>query len=112
MAQTVIGRLDRQITLQTFTEARTTAGGVTPTWSNLTTDPTVWARLDRTRGGEEFTAGHVEQAERTLTFIIRHRTDLNEEMRIVYDGDNWDIEMIEEIGRADMLRIRVTAAVK
>lgn len=112
MAGAVIGRLDRQVTIQTPTVAQDSTGSTVTTWANLTTDATPWARLERTRGGEDFKTGHVEQAERTLTFVIRHRTDLNEEMRIVYEGQNWDIELIETIGRGDMLRIVCTANVR
>lgn len=112
MAGTVIGRLDRQITFQTFTEAQDATGQPLQTWADLTDVPTVWARLERTSGNEGFTAGHVELAERNVNFIIRHRTDLHEEMRVSYDGELFDIEGIEEIGRADMLRIVTRAQVK
>ena len=111
MAQTVIGRLDRQITFQTFTEAADAVGQMIKTWANLTTDATVWARVERTRGSEEFVASHVELAKRTVTFVVRWRSELTEEMRVVHNSQNWDIELIETIGREDMLKIRATADV-
>lgn len=99
------GRLDRRITIQTFTESQNSVGEPIKTWSNLAT---VWAaKLDVT-GREAFT-GVERYAEVDTKFKIRWRDDLSVEMRISYDGRYYDIVHIAEIGRQEALEIMATA---
>lgn len=102
------GALDRRITIERNTPTHDAdSNEEVASWGTLAT---VWAQAKPLRGSERFEADR-ENAERTVTFRIRHRTDIDEEMRIVFDGDNYDIESIAEIGRSEGLEIIATARV-
>lgn len=94
------GRLDRRITIQQNTPSTNSFGEQDESWADL---DTVWAEVRTQSGREIFAAG--TQAEIDIAFRIRHRTDLTRAMRIVYDGDNYDILAINEIGRREGLEI-------
>lgn len=101
----MIGRLDQQITIQTYTTASDGAGGRIKTWANLSTDPTVWARVQSKGGAERREADRMEATGRYV-FTIRNRTDLTEKMRIVWSGENYNIRAIQrEGGRMNYLTI-------
>ena len=100
-----IGRLDRRITIQSFTEAQDAVGELIKTWSDLITVSA--SKLDVT--GRERFAARQELAQETTVFRIRHRTDINVEMRISYDSKLYDIEGLAELGRREGLDITATA---
>ena len=100
------GDLDRRVTIQSRGDVDDGFGQPQPTWPEL---DVVWAKVRR-RFGREFLEGGV-QAEADIVFTIRHRTDVTHAMRIVYDGDNYDIVSIIEIGRKEGLEIAAKAQV-
>jgi SPP1 family predicted phage head-tail adaptor len=102
-----IGRLDERITIESYTEANNAMGEPGKTWTTLAT---VWANVRPLRGSERFVAQQVH-AERTLVFTIRHRSDIDETMRIVHDSDNYDIQALIEIGRHQFWEIHALAPV-
>ena len=95
------GTLDRRITIQQRTDARDAAGEPIPTWSTLAE---VWAKLESLQP-YELAATQLTQAEKPVRFYIRHRTDVDETMRVSWDGEEWDIEGISEIGRREGLAL-------
>lgn len=102
------GELNQRIDIQKPNLAQDeTSGEMVASWGALAT---VWARVRPMGGAERFEANR-ENAERTLLFRIRHRTDIDEQMRIVHDSDNYDIERIDEIGQNEGLDIVATARV-
>ena len=82
-------QLDRRITIQSRTVVLDpTFGGETVTWVDL---DTVWASFRPRTAGETFrTDSNIIQASNTAAFRIRWRDDLDETMRVVFEGE-WDI---------------------
>lgn len=104
------GALDRRITIQSKTVAPDEFGEPIETWSDLAA---LWAEVVPLGGREAFEARQVGAEQRTR-FRIRHRTDVLREMRLLYDGDVYDIEAAEEdrrFGRREALLITAVARV-
>lgn len=104
------GKRDRRITFQALTDGQDALGGLTETWVNLATNPTVWAGMRQLTGREFFAAQQVN-AEIDTIFEILYRSDLTPKMRIVYDSKNYDIREVKEIGRRKSLEILARAIV-
>ena len=99
------GKLDQRITLQAFAEVSDGGGGVTKTWADLATTPTVWANVTAGSGREAFLEDRTT-ATAMVMFTIRNRSDLDERGRIVWGGENFNIREIKREGtRAMYLRI-------
>ena len=59
----------------------------------------VWAGVDQTGTSESFENDAAREIPlRFATFRIRHRADVREDWRVVYDGLAWDVEGISEVG--------------
>jgi SPP1 family predicted phage head-tail adaptor len=99
------GQLDRTIELQSVATAPNSFGELVETWTTFASPA---AAIVPTRGNERFTAqqlvGHA-----VTTFRIRYRTGLTVLNRIVYDGRQWDIHDVREIGRREGLEIDASA---
>lgn len=104
------GRLDRRITIQTFTESNNTFREPIKTWVTLAT---VWAQLVPQRGTERYAIreGQAVDARALVIWRIRHRTDVTTLMRISYGGELYDIQDIREIGRREGLELATSAHV-
>ena len=98
------GEMDRRITIEKNTPTRSATGEEKENWTTLAT---VWAQVRAVGGGERFRGAHIV-AEATTSFVIRHRTDVTEKMRIQFDGDAYDIHHISEIGRREGLVIQAS----
>src|SRR6478609_1828435 len=100
-----IGPLDRRITFQqkVFGTDESNQKLITG-WEDIDDNPEVWASVDEVSGTEVIQANQLNGLE-TASFIIRYRTDLTVENRIVYDGFYWDIHSILQVGRKRFLRI-------
>jgi len=98
------GRLDRKITLQKPTTTTDEYGETVTTWNDYRT---VWANIQKQSGREMFEAGKLAEVE--IVFKIRHLSELASEWRIQYDGKDFDITHIKELGRRDGLEIAATA---
>lgn len=86
-----IGKLDRRIVIKAPTNTRGLGGA--PEQETFSTFATVWAAFVPGSGGEAF----VDDEERnrvSAMFQIRDIQGLNTDMRIEFDGGEWDIVSI------------------
>lgn len=83
-----IGDLRHRITFQTLSRVSDGQGGFTETWTNLAT---VWAYVRPVSSRERTFAAQV-QYQRSHEVIIRHRTDITQEMRFTYDSRTFQIK--------------------
>lgn len=100
---TQIGQLDRRIRIETSTSSRGAAGQEILTWSTFAE---CWAAVEYpgTRSDEQVQADQ-EVSTTTVIFVIRYRDGIDQKMRIVYNGDNYDILNKLEVGRRAYLRL-------
>lgn len=92
------GKKNRKITLKARTVVNT-KGDVVETY---TTVATVWADFRPVRMDERFVAD-ARHSVRAGNFRIYHRDDINPEMVIGFDGFDWRITGIAEVGyRSEM----------
>lgn len=99
------GELDRTIALQSVSTVADSFGELLETWTTFASPA---ARVVPNRGNERFAAQQVV-GHAVVTFRIRYRTDLSVLNRIVYDGKQWDIHDVREVGRREGLEIDATA---
>lgn len=102
------GDLDKSIIVQSRTLSQNETGEAVETWAKIHTADTIAAAVRPFRGAERFAAQGVI-AEQIVTFKIRYRSDVTPLNRIVYDGRNYDIGAVREVGRRDGLEIDATA---
>ena len=95
------GQLDQRVTFQSETKTDDGGGGETSVWANISTDPTVWASVTTTGGGEGFSEERTN-ATSMAEFVIRNRGDLSEAMRILWDGEAYNIRHIDRMGSREM----------
>ena len=98
-----IGSLDRKITIRQYVETQSGTGAVALAWSDLAE---VWAAVNYGSGTEKFNADQ-ERAFQGVTFIIRYNGSLSidKKMRILYEGNEYDITAIVEMGRRKFWQI-------
>ena len=96
------GKLDKRILIETPSEGRDDYGQEVRTWSTFAS---MWAGIKLNIGKESFETSE-KVKERVVDFKIRWRTDLNNEMRILYNSNYYEIEDIVELGREDGLIVR------
>lgn len=91
---TGIGERRNRIRIETPTATRSAAGAEVWTWSRFTE---VWAKVSyvNAKSGEDVEANHSVNST-AVTFDIAYRDDLDETMRIVFDGRNFDILYIQK----------------
>ena len=84
------GQLDRRITIQDAQELIDVFGQRKDIFVTLAS---VWAKVEEKRGseGEE---GNQLVATKRVEFFIRYRSDINEQMRILYNNETYTIEAI------------------
>lgn len=99
------GKLDRRVTIRRASVTYDAFNNPVETWADAAT---VWAQQRPNRGGERFTAQEIAGAA-VMTFHIRHRSDVTVKDRIQYDGREWDIRDVREIGRRVVTEIDCTA---
>ena len=103
------GKMDRRITLQRATatdDGFSTTGSLT--WSDIAT---VWAEVEQIKDGERWRAGAVE-ATVTHRFRIRYSSVvayLGPSDRVLYQGREFNISAVKEIGRREKLEITASA---
>ena len=95
------GNLDRRITIENLTSTVDSHGGETQTWSTLAA---VWAEVIPLSGDEAIIAAQSIPGAR-IKFRIRWRSDVTETARVIYEGRNYDIAYIAEIGRREGLEL-------
>lgn len=87
------GQLDRRITIQSFTTTTDDFGEVVKSFTTLAN---VWAKVEEKSGvsGKEGEEGNQIVATKRVEFFIRYRSDINEQMRIIYNNETYEIEAI------------------
>lgn len=85
------GQLDRRITIQNFSETTDSFGQEVKSFSTLAS---VWANVVE-KVGREGEDGDMIAATKKVEFIIRYRTDVDEEMRISYNSNTYKIQAIQ-----------------
>lgn len=100
-----VGELDQRIAFQKKTETPDGFGGSSVVWADIDSLANVWAHVRAKSGRERLEADRVE-ASANYIFIIRNRSDLSEDMRIVWDGTPYNIRsLLQAKSRAMYLEI-------
>lgn len=85
--------LKHRITLQLFTTVVNENGFEVETWGDF---KTLWASVTNLHGREYFAAAAVK-AENTVKFTIRYTEGIDESMRILFKGKQYNISSIDNI---------------
>lgn len=93
----MIGQMDQEIAFQTYTEVEDGAGGRTRAWKYISHDPYDWAAVKPKMATEKTIEGRVT-AVGVYMFTIRQRDDLDERMRIEWDGKFYNIRSLGRRG--------------
>jgi len=88
------GQLDRRITIQSFTTTTDAFGQRVKSFGTLAE---VWSKVVETVGvgNGEKENGDMISATKRVDFYIRYRSDINEQMRIVYNNETYKIHAIQ-----------------
>lgn len=100
------GKLDRRITLLTKIATRDAYGAEIETWSE---GAAVWAQYLPGGGTERYASGRI-YADTQARFRIRWRGDVSVANRIAFEGKNWEILAVDEIGRRVGLELKAKAS--
>jgi SPP1 family predicted phage head-tail adaptor len=85
------GQLSERITLQRpDVSSRDVMGGEVVAWTSVAE---VWAKAVPATGREIFRADQVH-AEKTVSFVIRRRTDVTAAWRLLWRGETYDIKHV------------------
>lgn len=89
------GKRDREIVIQAATETLNAAGEVQRSWATFAE---CWAKVTPMSAGERFRSAAKHSA-RVSVFGVLYVPGVSPTMRIVYEGLNWRILGIAEVGR-------------
>ena len=95
------GKLDRRISIQSSTATPNSIGEYVATW---TTVLNLWASVEYTDTREKYEGAEL-LAPNEVTFRTRYNSTINEKMRIIYNGKEYDILHIAEVNRREGLKI-------
>lgn len=84
------GLMRHRIQIQSLTETRNALGEKESSWTEL---KTVWSTYEPKTAGESYQEDQF-QAKRTVLFRIRYREGITSKMRVLYDGDVYDIQSV------------------
>lgn len=96
------GKLDRSITIQSFSNTVSDDGTPVEAWIAFAT---VRAEVIQS-GTDEFLAGYGESDRTVYVFRIRWLAGITSDHRVQYDGRNLNVRELKEIGRRKGLEIR------
>lgn len=98
------GRRDRRVTLERNTPVQNSTGEEIESWDPIAT---VWAEVRPAKGAESFQAQQfIGKAQSTFRVLWSSRVArLNVEDRIIYEGKDYGILDVREIGRREGLEI-------
>ena len=102
------GRLDRRVELRRATTTANAFNEPIATWATLAK---VWAEAKPVLDAERQQAGQT-LASKSYRFTIRYSTDvadLDPRDRVLFDGRDYDIAGVKEIGRREFLEITANA---
>lgn len=94
------GQRKNRITIESKQVTRNELGEEVVAWAPLA-NGTVWAKAKPIRGAEFFAAAQL-QAEQIVTFTINFRPDVAETMRIIWNGDHYDITSVISVNGANI----------
>ena len=97
-----IGKLDQRIQIQQNTPTRDDTADEIDSWSEL---DTVWAGVTPGSSTEK-QQGQQELAQSIYDFLIRYRSDVTPLMRILYEGNYYDIISADEVYRRKATMIK------
>lgn len=89
------GRLRERVTFRRQSNTKTSTGGLTRTWDDLPTDPTVWAEVV-SLNGREAVIGTVLQGVSTFQITIRYRTDIQVSDQVKWNGRELNVHSAED----------------
>jgi SPP1 family predicted phage head-tail adaptor len=90
------GEMDKRITfLKKVLDTNTTNEDEVTSWQPITTNATVWTKVIQFVGREVVVADQIQSVFRTQ-FVIDYRSDLTEDMRILYNNKLYNIISIIE----------------
>lgn len=95
------GDLDRTVTIESASIARSQTGAEDETWSTL--DTVRARRIDQ--AAREFLSAGAEVGEDRAVFKMYWRTDVTRKMRVVDGADNWDIERVQRVERTHWMML-------
>jgi len=95
------GSMDRKIMIQSPPTDKDDGGELSGSWV-LECSP--WAMIKHDSSSESNDEG-TEAMVDVLTFTIRYRSGITSGMRVVYDGNTYEIIGIREIGRDEYLEL-------
>lgn len=103
------GSMNWVITIQKLTGARDEQTGqkLEDTWQNIPSRPQVFAAQWDNSGSEMFQSDK-QTASSDKVFKIHYRSDLSEEMTVLFKGRRHDITRIEQIGMRRGLKLHTT----
>ena len=97
-----VGKLNRRITIEQATETADAYGEPIKTWAELVS---LWANVWPVSNTERFASAQIGR-EVELRMHVHYRSDITEEMRVLFDGHYYDIQGIKEIGFREGLAFR------
>ncbi|WP_377810620.1 phage head closure protein [Azospirillum sp. A29] len=92
------GELDQRVRIEQPADTPDGRGGVTKGWAELAT---VWAKVRPIAGRERAAAGQIEAAA-TYRVVIRRRTDVTTDCRILWQGRTMNIRFVPASGSRAM----------
>jgi len=90
------GEMRTRITFQQPTVAADAGGAQVPTWANISSVPTVWARWINAHGEEAISSEALKSSQRA-TVTVRYRSDLVSTWRVVKGSEYWQIISIDHV---------------
>lgn len=102
------GALDRRITLMRNQPSQSARGGLADNWVAI---QELYAQVKYARGGERFATQQVV-GQGVVTFLIRWDgawSDFNVKDRVSFDGRDYDVRDVRELGRREGIEIDATA---
>lgn len=101
-----VGALDRRITIEAATSSRDPkTNAVVKGWATVAE---TWANRRDTSSREFFAAG-ATNAEQLAVFTIRWQAGITPALRVVHDGQKFEITGVSEIGRRQFLTLQAKA---
>ena len=95
------GKLDQRITFKAQALAADGIGGSVMSYGDISTVPTVWARVTPSSGKEISAEGRVV-ADGMFKFTIRNRSDIDETHVIFWGGETYNIRNVRRSGTRSM----------
>lgn len=96
------------ITLQRATIATDASGAQKPTYANVASNPTVWARWENAHGAESVNTGGAKENAQRATVTIRYRSDIDATCAVVLNTSTWKVLSVDNIQqRGEYLEMQV-----